>query len=86
LASAIGKILILKHGNRFDPRGGPKEGQVEVHLRDIERRLIPTRDPRRIKAWSRRGNPVVEFQLIGWVLILLFFGAMVGGHRGVADR
>jgi hypothetical protein len=29
---------------------------------------------------------VVEFQLIGWVLILLFFGAMIGGHRGVTDR
>ena len=60
-------------------------GQVEVHLRDIEWRLIPTR-PEKKKAWLRRGNPVVEFQLIGWVLILLFFGAMVGGHRGVADR
>jgi len=29
---------------------------------------------------------MLTFQLIGWVLILLFFGAMVGGHRGVADR
>jgi hypothetical protein len=45
-----------------------------------------THATREEKGMSRRGNPVVEFQLIGWVLILLFFGAMVGGHRGVADR
>ena len=25
-----------------------------------------------------------EFQLIGWVLIVLFFGAMVGGHKRTA--
>jgi len=24
---------------------------------------------------------VLEFQLIGWVLIVLFFGAMVGSHK-----
>jgi len=29
---------------------------------------------------------VVEFQIIGWVLIALFFGAMVGGHKRTADR
>jgi hypothetical protein len=29
---------------------------------------------------------MLSFQLIGWVLILLFFAAMVGGHKGVADR
>ena len=29
---------------------------------------------------------MLSFQLIGWVLILLFFGAMIGGHKGVADR
>jgi hypothetical protein len=29
---------------------------------------------------------MLSFQLIGWVLILLFFGAMIGGHEGVADR
>jgi hypothetical protein len=29
---------------------------------------------------------VLEFQLIGWVLIVLFFGAMVGGHKRTADR
>lgn len=34
-----------------------------------------------------RGKIVVfEFQLIGWVLIALFFGAMIGGHRSVANR
>jgi hypothetical protein len=27
------------------------------------------------------GIVVLEFQLIGWVLIVLFFGAMVGGHK-----
>ncbi len=29
---------------------------------------------------------VVEFQIIGWVLIVLFFTAMVGGHRSVTNR
>jgi hypothetical protein len=29
---------------------------------------------------------VLAFQIIGWVLIVLFFGAMVGGHRSVANR
>jgi hypothetical protein len=29
---------------------------------------------------------MLEFQLIGWVLIVLFFVSMFGGHRGVADR
>jgi hypothetical protein len=29
---------------------------------------------------------VLEFQLIGWVLIVLFFGAMVGGHKRTAGR
>jgi hypothetical protein len=29
---------------------------------------------------------MLSFQLIGWVLIVLFFGAMIGGHKGVADR
>ena len=28
----------------------------------------------------------IDAFLIGWVLILLFFGAMIGGHKGVADR
>ncbi len=27
---------------------------------------------------------MLEFQLIGWVLIVLFFGAMVGGHKRTA--
>jgi hypothetical protein len=27
-----------------------------------------------------------EFQIIGWVLILLFFGAMIGSHHGVPHR
>jgi hypothetical protein len=31
-------------------------------------------------------SAVLEFQLIGWVLIALFFGAMIGGHRNVANR
>ena len=36
---------------------------------------------------SRVGDiAMISFQLIGWVLILLFFGAMIGGHKGVADR
>ena len=29
---------------------------------------------------------MLSFQLIGCALILLFFGAMIGGHKGVADR
>jgi len=29
---------------------------------------------------------VIEFQVIGWVLIVLFFTAMVGGHRNVTNR
>jgi hypothetical protein len=29
---------------------------------------------------------MLSFQLIGWVLILLFFGSMIGGHKNVADR
>jgi hypothetical protein len=29
---------------------------------------------------------VLAFQVIGWVLIGLFFAAMIGGHRGVANR
>jgi len=29
---------------------------------------------------------MLAFQIIGWVLILLFFGAMIGGHHGVSNR
>ena len=29
---------------------------------------------------------MLSFQLIGWVLILLFFGALIGGHKNVGDR
>jgi hypothetical protein len=29
---------------------------------------------------------VLEFQVLGWVLIVLFFAAMVGGHRSVTNR
>ena len=29
---------------------------------------------------------MLSFQLMGWVLILLFFGALIGGHKNVADR
>jgi hypothetical protein len=29
---------------------------------------------------------MLSFQLIGWVLILLFFGAMIGGHKKVSGR
>jgi hypothetical protein len=43
--------------------------------------------PRLVKeARSRLGKSMLSFQLIGWVLILLFFGAMIGGHKNVADR
>src|SRR6476660_8000752 len=84
-ASAIGWKLILNHGNRFDPRGGPNEGQVEVHLHSVERRLLP-RPTETKKARSRGGMPMLAFQVIGWVLILLFFGAMIGSHQRVPDR
>lgn len=30
--------------------------------------------------------PMLAFQLIGWALILLFFGAMIGSHQRVPDR
>jgi len=80
LASAIGWILILKHRNRFDPRGGPPEGQVEANLQVIEPPTV-THQP---KGFSTEGIVVLEFQLIGWVLIVLFFGAMVGSHKRTA--
>jgi len=38
------------------------------------------------EARSRLGKSMLSFQLIGWVLILLFFGAMIGGHKNAADR
>jgi len=38
------------------------------------------------KKHARLGKSMLSFQLIGWVLILLFFGAMIGGHKNVADR
>jgi hypothetical protein len=44
--------------------------------------LLPTQSE-----WGIAGETaVVEFQIIGWVLIGLFFTAMVGGHRGVTNR
>ena len=43
----------------------------------LNRRLIPTNQ----RGFSTEGIVVLEFQLIGWVLIVLFFGAMVGGHK-----
>ena len=48
----------------------------------LKRRLLPTR-----AEWGIVGETAVtEFQIIGWVLIVLFFTAMVGGHRGVTNR
>jgi hypothetical protein len=41
------------------------------------------KNKKRVAGW---GYSMLSFQLIGWVLILLFFGAMIGGHKGVADR
>jgi len=29
---------------------------------------------------------MLAFQVIGWVLIALFFTAMVGGHRSITNR
>jgi hypothetical protein len=46
----------------------------------LNRRLIPTNQ----RGFSPEGIVVLEFQLIGWVLIVLFFGAMVGGHKHTA--
>jgi len=46
----------------------------------LNRRLIPTKQ----RELSTEGIVVLEFQLIGWVLIVLFFGAMVGGHKHTA--
>jgi hypothetical protein len=46
----------------------------------LNRRLIPTNQ----RGISPEGIVVLEFQLIGWVLIVLFFGAMVGGHKRTA--
>ncbi len=46
----------------------------------LNRRLIPTNQ----RGFSMEDIVVLEFQLIGWVLIVLFFGAMVGGHKRTA--
>jgi hypothetical protein len=46
----------------------------------LNRRLIPTK----AKGLSTEVIVVLEFQLIGWVLIVLFFGAMVGGQKHTA--
>jgi hypothetical protein len=43
----------------------------------LNRRLLPTNQ----RGFPSEGIVVLEFQLIGWVLIVLFFGAMVGGHK-----
>ncbi len=32
------------------------------------------------------GTAVIAFQLVGWVLIVLFFGAMIGGHKSAPDH
>ena len=48
----------------------------------LKGRLLATRSE-----WGIVGETaVVEFQIIGWVLIVLFFTAMVGGHRSVTNR
>ena len=46
----------------------------------LNRGLIPTNQ----RGFSTEGIVVLEFQLIGWVLIVLFFGAMVGSHKRTA--
>jgi len=46
----------------------------------LSHRLLPTNQ----RGFSTEGIVVLEFQLIGWVLIVLFFGAMVGGHKRTA--
>jgi hypothetical protein len=46
----------------------------------LNRRLLPTNQ----REFSTEGIVVLEFQLIGWVLIVLFFGAMVGSHKHTA--
>jgi hypothetical protein len=45
----------------------------------------PTRPGRRGMV-AVGGIPMLAFQLIGWALILLFFGAMIGSHQRVPDR
>jgi hypothetical protein len=82
LASAIGWKLILKHRKRFDPRGGTQGGQVEANLRAVEELADTSREPNACLGETA----VLAFQVIGWVLIGLFFAAMIGGHRGVANR
>lgn len=48
----------------------------------LKGRLLPTRPE-----WGIVGETAVtEFQIIGWVLIALFFTAMIGGHRSVTNR
>ena len=42
--------------------------------------------PRDPNARSQGETAVIEFQIIGWALIVLFFTAMVGGDRNVTDR
>jgi hypothetical protein len=48
----------------------------------LKRRLLPTQ-----AEWGIVGETaVIEFQIIGWVLIALFFTAMVGSHRSITNR
>ena len=61
-------------------------GQVDVLLRAVEPPLVSHATDQQEKHDRGWGYTMLSFQLIGWVLILLFFGAMIGGHKGVADR
>jgi hypothetical protein len=61
-------------------------GQVEVLLRAVEPPLISHATDLQEKHDRSWGYTMLSFQLIGWVLILLFFSAMIGGHKGAADR
>ena len=71
----------------MDPRGGPREGQVAGNLRDVEGRLISHAISKEAKSQiAAEDMAMLEAQLIGWVLIALFFGAMIGGHRRTTDR
>ena len=61
------------------PPKGVKSRRIYVPLKEP---LLPTPSE-----WGIVGEiTVIEFQIIGWVLIVLFFTAMVGGHRSVTNR
>mgnify|MGYP003694770065 CR=1 FL=1 len=72
----------LSTGRDSDPCGGPKGVKSRRIYVPLKGPLLPTR----IRMGIVGETAVIEFQVIGWVLIVLFFTAMVGGHRSITNR